>query len=542
MISKPTKQYKSVLLIDIGGDRELKEAKTEEQLSEYLYERLIDDLNQLNKLPSRILENIDEILFTSLPNEVLTFYYYDLIRQVIPELKKRKEYKRISHLLAENKYYYTTDEDRILSITQDSEIVVVESFISAISLIIYCNTDKLIGYRRIIDSEGIAWEQIADINKYILVVAALYLLNKSEAEFLELARFTIEEYAAKVKFKNKFWGRNRFRFCFLAENEKYDQLISALQKAVGPLNIVECKKDSYDLKGIKGNLLIISFENLSSGKQMEFYNNIVMPEYNDRLIIILDRTPEELVGYPPIIDETIFPDDLYPELNPSELLFIRVRPVINTIVQSYNNTLNFINNTVTDKKEKDKLLRKQLQFQKMGERFNSEAVNFWYSNDVGQTIKYLDAYSYYHNEIKKRFYNTYKIKIHRFQIKHDYNKQEWEIIKDNEVLRKIDYNRSSGLKYLVYLYKHYTEKSIAASELRKIIHKWNNEEEVSTTDTGDARKISQDLFYLFDKQCTELSPIQDCIIISSKDPGCYFESKQNIIIEINDREIPPPHK
>lgn len=178
----------------------------------------------------------------------------------------------------------------------------------------------------------------------------------------------------------------------------------------------------------------------------------------------------------------------------------------------------------------------------MGERFNSEAVNFWYSNDVGQTIKYLDAYSYYHNEIKKRFYSTYKIKIHRFQIKHDYNKQEWEIIKDSEVLIKIDYNRSSGLKYLVYLYKHYTEKSIAASELRKIIHKWNNEEEVSTTDTGDARKISQDLFYLFDKQCTELSPIQDCIIISSKDPGCYFESKQNIIIEINDREIPPPHK
>ena len=63
MISKPTKQYKSVLLIDIGGDRELKEAKTEEQLSEYLYERLIDDLNQLNKLPGRILENIDEIYF-----------------------------------------------------------------------------------------------------------------------------------------------------------------------------------------------------------------------------------------------------------------------------------------------------------------------------------------------------------------------------------------------------------------------------------------------------------------------------------------------
>lgn len=61
---------------------------------------------------------------------MLTFYYYDLIRQVIPELKKRKEFKRISHLLAEDKYYYTTDEDRILSITQDSEIVVVDIFSS----------------------------------------------------------------------------------------------------------------------------------------------------------------------------------------------------------------------------------------------------------------------------------------------------------------------------------------------------------------------------------------------------------------------------
>lgn len=67
------------------------------------------------------------------------------------------------------------------------------------------------------------------------MVAALYLLNKSEAEFLELARLTIEEYAAKVKFKKEILGRNRFRFCFLAENEKYDQLISALQKAVGTI-------------------------------------------------------------------------------------------------------------------------------------------------------------------------------------------------------------------------------------------------------------------------------------------------------------------
>lgn len=47
MISKPTKQYKSVLLIDIGGDRELKEAKTEEQLSEYLYEKLTYDLKSV---------------------------------------------------------------------------------------------------------------------------------------------------------------------------------------------------------------------------------------------------------------------------------------------------------------------------------------------------------------------------------------------------------------------------------------------------------------------------------------------------------------
>jgi hypothetical protein len=542
MLIKQAKQYKSVLVIDIGGDRELKEPKTENEMLEQLTNRLLDDLKKLNSLPSKMLEYIDEILFTSIQFEVLQIYYSYLIGQVIPTIRGKKEFKKIRHLLEENKYIFTTDDDHIHRVVQESEIVVIETFISAVSTMIYCYSERLIGFRRIRIDEIIEWEEIADINKYILVVSALYLLNRSQEESSSLAKLTLEEYAEKAKYKNKFWGRNRFRFCFLAENEKFDQFINILQKTLGPLYIIECKKDSCDLRGVKGNLLIIGLEKLNESKKTEFYNNIVMPEYNDRLLIILDRTPEELVGYPPIIDDTIYPDDLFPELNPHELLFVRVRPVINAIVQSFNNTLNFLNNTVTQKKEREKLLRKHEQFQKMGDDFNSDVVNFWFSNDVGPTMKYRDAYNYYHNEIKRRFYDVYKVKIYRFHIRHDYNKDEWEIIKDNELVRKINYYRSSGLKYLVYLAEHYKERTISASELRRVIHKWNKEPIVSSTDSGDAKKILQDLIYLFEKQCSELSPLRDCVIISSKKPGCYFEQKQNILIEISDRELPPPNK
>ena len=359
MIIKLEKQFKSVLVIDIGGDEVLKEAKTEEQLTEHLFYRLLDDINKLNSLPDKILKYIDEILFTSIQDETLTFYYYDLIRQVIPELRDKKEFKAIAHLLADGKYIYTTDEDRIQNIVQESEIVIIEPFISAISTLIYLNSDKLTGYRKTGNNAEATWEEISDINKYVLVIAALYFLNRSEEEFIAASIMTMSEYARKVKFKNKFWGRNRFRFCFLAEDEKYDQFINELQIAAGPLYRVDCKKDSYELKGIKGNLLITSVEIMSEIKRKELFNTIVMPEYNDRLIIILDRTPEELVGFPAIIDDTIFPDDLFPELSPFEIVFMRTRPVINAIVQSFNNTLQFINNTVTDKKEKEKLLRKQ---------------------------------------------------------------------------------------------------------------------------------------------------------------------------------------
>ena len=540
MIFKIEKQFKSVLVIDIGGDEVLKEAKTEEQLTEHLFYRLLDDINKLNSLPDKILKYIDEILFTSIQDETLTFYYYDLIRQVIPELRDKKEFKAIAHLLADGKYLYTTDEDRIQSIVQESEIVIVESFISAISTLIYLNTDKLTGYRKTGNNAEARWEEISDINKYVLVIAALYFLNRSEDEFIAASRMTMSEYARKVKFKNKFWGRNRFRFCFLAEDEKYDQFINELQIAAGPLYRVDCKKDSFELKGIKGNLLITSVEIMSEIKRKELFNTIVMPEYNDRLIIILDRTPEELVGFPAIIDDTIFPDDLFPELSPFEIVFMRTRPVINAIVQSFNNTLQFINNTVTDKKEKEKLLRKQEQFRNMGDRFNPATVNFWYANDIGPAIKYAEAYGYYHNIIKKKFYDAYKVKVIRFQIRHDYEKQEWEIIKDNEVLRKLSYARSSGLKYIIYLFKHYSAKAISASELRKVIHQWNKESIVSTTDATDAKKILQDLIYLFDKQCPELSQLRECVIISSKDPGCYYEPKKNIVLEVTDREVPPP--
>jgi hypothetical protein len=94
--------------------------------------------------------------------------------------------------------------------------------------------------------------------------------------------------------------------------------------------------------------------------------------------------------------------------------------------------------------------------------------------------------------------------------------------------------------YIVYLSKYYRKKTISDSELRNIIDKWHGKSTKTAEVSTDAKKILQDLKYLFEKQCPELSPLNDCMIISSKEPGCYFKTIENISLEIFADNVPGP--
>lgn len=94
------------------------------------------------------------------------------------------------------------------------------------------------------------------------------------------------------------------------------------------------------------------------------------------------------------------------------------------------------------------------------------------------------------------------------------------------------------MKYLAFLSKYYTQKTISDTKLRSAIDNWHGKFKKTAEKSTDAKKILQDLIYFFDKQCPELSPLRECVIISSKEPGCYFEPKNNITVEFVDPFIP----
>ena len=73
-----------------------------------------------------------------------------------------------------------------------------------------------------------------------------------------------------------------------------------------------------------------------------------------------------------------------------------------------------------------------------------------------------------------------------------------------------------------------------------IIDTWHGKSKKTAEVSTDAKKILQDLIYLFEKQCPELAPLNDCIVISSKEPGCYFRTTDKISLEIFDDDIPDP--
>ena len=150
-----------------------------------------------------------------------------------------------------------------------------------------------------------------------------------------------------------------------------------------------------------------------------------------------------------------------------------------------------------------------------------------------EVINFINRFDEYYSESKPKEKFIYKFL-------HDKQKDIWVIEKNGTQLKVIPYSRSKGMKYVVYLSKYYRARTILDSDLRQVIDNWHRKSKKTAEVSTDAKKILQDLIYLFEKQCPELAPLNDCVVISSKESGCHFRALDNISLEISDEDIPDP--
>ena len=182
--------------------------------------------------------------------------------------------------------------------------------------------------------------------------------------------------------------------------------------------------------------------------------------------------------------------------------------------------------------QKNDLLKKIDDYSIGDNLFKPERVNYWYNLKINPSnFKISDIVSGY----EQIYYGHMKIDF--FEINLDYEKDIWIIKKNNIKLKTIRFSTSKGMKYLVYLYKHYSDgKTIEFEKLEEIIENWGSKKKLKGS--GKFKNISNNLYNLF-KSEPELLPIKDAIILREKE-GCFFHSIDTVNIVLGEFYVPDP--
>lgn len=535
-----------ILFINPLGDDTSHDNLSESKYIKLLTDDLLKTTNNLVLVPDSIIGQISKIYI--IVDEEVHFQYLNKNLKKIQSvlINTAKKSKSLPSLFRSIQTINSDDDyDRFTSMNAIYlEDIIFFDFTLTNNLCMYLIAAKnTYGYSFVEGEQGNKWEEIRDTNKYLLIATALFYNYIGIDNVKEMVRvykrkliYSYIDYA-----KREFEDNNisKHRFIWRDPNESnYREFLSSLQLNFGQSFIVTCDEGNYYIPKNKESLLILNVEKLGRKKRAELLHEIITGEYKDKLVILLDSDPVELEGYPQMKEWLIVPDDDKTNLLNKDLF--RALPIVEMIKKETDKFRYFINRTLLSSKEKQKQLAIIDQLGYSSRTFIPAIVEFWYDFE-GVEVDSMDNWmSKTQNELENYLFSEELTEKLSYKISRDKVKDIWLIERNGELVKEISYSRSKGMKYIIYLYKYYRNKTISDSDLRSVIDKWDGKTTKTAEVSTDAKKILQDLKYLFEKQCPEISPLNDCIVISSKDPGCYFKNNENISIEIFAGDVPDP--
>jgi hypothetical protein len=508
---------------------------------------LLNIYDELFETSDDLLNLIDKIILVNtlgMHIEITPDVYRDFLRSIKKRSKKAKYiFALFNDATIKNFFkpeeifsflYYLDGEKK------DFEFVFLDNLLTNNTASLLSRCTNVTGYRLVLEDNKKNWEEIVRVNDYLFIALILYF------KFLEIM-YDEDYYTTMLKghhlsnikeLKSLILSNETSHHLFMFQEKEFvDQeiFIKAVLKEIGSFYIHNCKIDGIRLPNAQKQLIVLEFDKLSESDRHRFLNEITSGTYKDRAVIIIIECPISIEGFPNIkIWGGISSDSISSALKSFFKMSDRRIEILNNKIDEFKYVITSISSS---HKETKRLLKRLDDYSVGGYYYYTEAVDFWHNLetfeiDFDQTLE----------ETGKNYAEEYlsKTDIIQYQIDLDEVKNVWLIEKNGILIGEIPYTRSKGIKYIVYLAKHYRDKTISDTDLRRIIDKWqgksNKKAEVST----DAKKIRQDLKYLFEKQCPELAPLNDCIKISSKDPGCHFRIVDYISLEIVYEEIPDP--
>ncbi len=535
-----------ILFLDPLGDHDLPDNITEAKYVKLFSDELIKLNNSLLKVPEILIDTIDEIMIQIDVAEQYKYVEKNLKKLQSILVKQAKKIPKLEQLYKDIKIVDNSDKyeryDKMEGIYLNSIIFFDFTLTNSLCLSLIASKE-IYGYRFIIEDDKEKLEEIQDSNKYLLIAVALFY-NYIGVDNVKQIVLNSRQNAnsdsidsAKKEFETN--KKSTHRFIFTDPNKKnYKDFIHLLQFSFGQSFVVTCDNDEYFLPRNKESLLITHIERLSTNKRSELLHEIITGEYSKRLVVLVDTNVMDLEGYPQISEWFIMPED--ERTNQLDSALYRSIPVVEFINKEADKFQYFCNLTISNEKQLQHQLAIVEQLRMSGRFLLPGIIDFWYDMG-GIEVEDLETWvNKFEEQVKKYIIGDDLVGKIFYKISHEKNKNVWIIEKNGTVIKDIPYSRSKGIKYIAYLAKYYQTRTISDSDLRGVVDKWHGKSSKKAEVSTDAKKILQDLIYLFEKQCPELAPINDCIVISSKEPGCHFRTVENISLEISDEDIPDP--
>lgn len=535
-----------LLLLDCGDyifDYYLKYATLTDKVA---IDALSQAYDKLYEVPSHIL---DKVTATIIMNS--SGYLKEVREEIFPRSHKKltRSTKKLNHLsnvlnevaildLVTSDDHYALQEDLQQPFINKIGILFFDTLFTNSMAKFLFRCPNVLGYRKISRDGKHIWEKIENVKMYLMIGTILHQKFIAK-ETIKENYFDISE-SRQAGFINDLKRFKEYKYYNIHiikfdknDTNKLRQYLDELKAVVGKFDYHYCIEQANDIPRVE-RILIMDFEKLNEKDQRKLLAKISQDEYDDSLILIIVENQIDIKDFPKVNIRVEFSYADVREINE-----LSQRTVNNRIID-FNNRINSYRTVISkmeiERENKDLLLRKVDDFSIGGNLFNSEAVNFWYDLDllepksaeeIKRTVKEWEQIIY---GIKNKIY---------YEIDLDKTNSMWSIKKNGHPLRPIKFNTYKGIKYLVYLYKHYSDGNrIQYDKLEEVINNWGADEKIDLSEVSFST-VASNKSILFDKH-PEFEAVRDFLIIGSKDSGCHYIKNKNIVIELGDFEIPGP--
>jgi hypothetical protein len=534
-----------LLLLDCGDYLFEYYEKHETLTDKVAIDALSQVYNELFEVPSHFL---DKVIATMIIN---SSGYLKEVQEIFPKSHKLltrspKKLKHLSKVLNEVAILDLVTSDDHYALLEDLQqpsinkigVMFFDSLLTNSMSKFLLRCPNVIGYRKISRDGKYIWEKIPNVEMYLTIVTTLhqkFLLKEAiKANYFDISETRQAGFINDLKRFKEYKYHNIHVIKFdKDDSNKLRQFLSELKAAVGKLYYHYCDEQGNNIPLVE-NILIMDLEKLDDSEQRKILAKISQDEYDNSLILVIVQNQIDVKDFPKVNIRVEFSYADVREIN--ELS----QQIINNRIKEFDEKITAYRTVISKleikKENKDLLLAKVDDFSIGGNLFNSEAVNFWYDLDLLE-LKSAEEIKRTVKEWEQIYYGIENKTYYKIDL--DKSNSFWLIKKNGVSLKPINFNQYKGIKYLVYLFKHYSDGSkIQYDKLEEVVNNWGADEKIKLSKVSFST-VATNKSKLFEKH-PEFEPIRDFLIIGSKDSGCHYIKHKKIVIELGDFEIPDP--